>query len=147
SCTASPGSDIWTARRMEHILPQTTDAPAVRPDDRARAHLWQRSGVWFEWVVFISWCAIVLGVAARHEFWRDEVRALSLSIDARTPLDLPALLRNEGHPILWYLVLWAGYRLAGSPVILPAAAFVVAAAAVFLFVQRAPLHRALKVLF
>src|SRR5215470_15802152 len=62
------------------------------------------------WSIVLGWCAIVVITALSHEFWRDEVRALSIAIDARSLAGLPALLQDEGHPVLWYAMLWAAYH-------------------------------------
>ena len=88
--------------------------------------------------LFVIWCAVTLWLASRHVFWRDEVRALSLALAGD---DLPAMLRGvqgEGHPALWYLLLRGGHALTGMREVLPAIAWLVAAAAMAILVWRAP---------
>ena len=53
-------------------------------------------------VLLLAWLAIVVTVAFHHEFWRDEVRALSLAIGAQTPFEIIKTLQDEGHPGLWH---------------------------------------------
>ncbi|MCX6031072.1 MAG: hypothetical protein NT169_17465 [Chloroflexi bacterium] len=84
------------------------------------------------------WLAAVIIVATRHEFWRDEVRALSFVRDAGSPLDLFVLLRDEGHPVLWYLLLYIGKSLMDIPLVLPATSIIVAFAAIAIFVLLSP---------
>lgn len=81
------------------------------------------------------WLAVVLFTVARHEFWRDEVRALSLARAAASPLDLYDLTKYDGHPILWFLILYVGKSIVDIPLILPVISVIIgfAGAAVFMF--------------
>ncbi|MBK8481019.1 MAG: hypothetical protein IPL40_07560 [Proteobacteria bacterium] len=93
----------------------------------------------FSTLLLLSWAATVVCVALRHEPWRDEVRALSLAIAPEQLWQLPAALKNEGHPLLWFLLLRLGYGLTGSYAILLVVSTLVGASAVGLFYWRAPL--------
>ena len=75
-----------------------------------------------EWILLLVYLLMVLVGVAFHEPWRDEWRAWMISASATGPAQLHDLLRNEGHPWLWYLLLkpfihWpggqAGLALAG----------------------------------
>jgi hypothetical protein len=105
------------------------------------------SPTWFCWSILLGWSVIVAFIAMRHEFWRDEVRALSLAMDAHSLSDLPALLKDEGHPMLWYVLLWAGFRMTSSKLVLPVLSLLIGGAAVAIFVFHAPFPRWLKALF
>lgn len=93
------------------------------------------------------WLAGVVLVTLNHEYWRDEVRAWSLARQATSPFELPALVRYEGHPLLWYLLLFIGTSIVDSPLILPITSTLVALAAVMLFLWRSPFALWAKVLF
>lgn len=93
------------------------------------------------------WLAVVFGVASVHELWKDEVRALSIAKAAASLLDLPRLLSNEGHPVLWYALLWLGYHLVPSPLVLQGISIVVAFLAVLVFWLHCPFPRWLRALF
>jgi len=71
--------------------------------------------------VVLIYAVVVVWVALHHEPWRDEVVPLSIARNAHSLGELEAPLRFEGHPILWYLLLWCGYRLVGSVAVLKAA--------------------------
>jgi hypothetical protein len=88
-----------------------------------------------------------VGVTARHEFWRDEVRALSLAMDSSSISDLARSLTDDGHPMLWHLLLFGGWHLTSSVLVLPAMSLLIAAAAVMLLTVRAPFPLWLKALF
>ena len=62
-------------------------------------------------VAFAAYCALVIAGAVAHEPWRDEAQAWLIARDA-PPLELfTRVLRYEGHPPLWYLLLAIPARL------------------------------------
>ena len=83
--------------------------------------------------LFILWVLLALIVVFYHEIWRDEMRALSIVKDSHSIEELILHLKNEGHPILWYILLKIGYSLMPYPVVLKILAFLIGAASVFLF--------------
>ena len=85
-----------------------------------------------------AWAAIVLVMAARHVFWRDEVRAFNLALQGDTLLDMLRGLHGEGHPALWYLLLRGAHAIAPVREVLPAVSVAVAAAAMALLALRSP---------
>lgn len=99
------------------------------------------------WIILLFWLALIVGVSCFHEMWRDEVRAWSIAISPESVWGLPAALKNEGHPLVWYLILRLGYQILPSPLILKVAAIGIAGIAVFLFYRRAPFASWLKLLF
>ena len=83
-------------------------------------------------VITAGYAVVVTWAAANHEPWRDEVVPLSIARAARSLADLAAPLKFEGHPILWYLLIWCGYGLVGRTWVLKAASVGSALGAVFL---------------
>ena len=98
-------------------------------------------------LVFVPWAIVVAFGLLHHEFWRDEVRAFSLALRGESLLSIPGVVRGEGHPFLWYFLLRAAHDLVGSVLVLPGASVLVAAAAVLLFLLRAPFPLWLRCLF
>ena len=97
--------------------------------------------VWAKGVIATAlgvWLAVVVLTTSKHEFWRDEVRALTLARAAESPLDLYGLVQDQGHPVLWYLLLYLGTSIADTPRVLPITSVVIAFAAVALFMIAAP---------
>jgi hypothetical protein len=76
-------------------------------------------------------------VVARHELWRDEVRALFIALSMRSPLDFGAL-QNEGHPALWYVLLHLAFQIFQTKYVLQALSIGIAAASVALMLFRGP---------
>ena len=54
--------------------------------------------------IFIVYSIITLIGATHHELWFDEAQAWSIARDA-TFETFPEILKHEGHPALWYLIL------------------------------------------
>ena len=88
--------------------------------------------------VFLAWCLLVAITTQYHVYWRDEVRALSLVEEARTLWSIPAVIHNEGHPALWYVLLWLAVHFIQSKIALQLLAFTVVAVAVGLFLFLSP---------
>lgn len=89
-------------------------------------------------MLFAAWLILVSWLIVSHVFWRDEVRAFTLSLSGS---DVGQMLRNihgEGHPALWYLILRAGHDLFPHREVLPVAGAAIGIAAMALFAFRAP---------
>ncbi len=93
------------------------------------------------------WLTLVIFTATRHEFWRDEVRPLSLARAANSLVDLYRLTQYDGHPILWFLLLYIGKSIVNTPLILPVTSIVIALAAVSVFMFFAPFSLWFRCLF
>src|SRR6516165_10644318 len=113
---------------------------AQAPDSRidTRPVVRSRAPVLWGLVIFAAWAAIVAVGELHHVFWRDEVRALSLAQSAHSLLSIPATIQGEGHPALWYILLRGFYDILGTQMVLPLVSILVAAAAVIIFLWRAP---------
>ncbi len=93
------------------------------------------------------WLAAVIFTETRHEFFRDEVRALSFVRAAKSPLDLYGLIKYEGHPVLWYLLLYIGKSIIDTPLILPVTSIIIGFAAVAVFMCCSPFSLWFRCLF
>src|SRR3954452_24818252 len=85
-------------------------------------------------LLYAGWFALTLLLVFRHAFWRDEVRGLSIALSGDSLPDMLRVLHGEGHPALWYLLLRGAHALVPVREVLPAMAFIVAAAAMALLV-------------
>jgi len=88
----------------------------------------------------------VFCVQSRHELWRDELHSWLIARDSHS---LPELLhhkRHEGHPALWYLILFAVTRLSDSPRAMQLIHLLVATASIFLLLRFSPFSRGEKLL-
>lgn len=99
------------------------------------------------WSFLLLWLGIIIFISSYHEMWRDEVHCLYVALEPDSLWELPATLKNEGHPVLWYLILRLGFQLTQTPVILKIASISVAFMSVYLFFRYAPFQLWFKVLF
>lgn len=75
---------------------------------------------------------------AHHIFWRDELNALAIAWASPT---LPSLfwhIHHEGHPWLWYLILWIPSRFTQSVLVLKTVAAIVGTAVILWVALRSP---------
>jgi hypothetical protein len=92
--------------------------------------------------------ALVVGfVMLRHEMWRDELQAWLIARASSTPADLLHNTRFEGHPVLWYALLWPFAHLSHAPRLEQLIEWVLAIGATALVVLRAPLTLVQKSLY
>lgn len=131
-----------SARALSTVVKRGTVAtsPALAPRGHAEA---RTAAV----VVTGLYLVAVTFLALHHELWRDEVRALNIAAFSHSPAELFGNLRNEGHPPLWYLLLFAGHRLTGSMLVIKPIAVLIAAAGAYVLVRFAPFPTWQKVLF
>jgi hypothetical protein len=115
----------------------------VQPPPPARA---RASEARFASLVTLAYLAVVAWAALAHEPWRDEMEAWLVARDAASPLGLFSNLRYEGHPVLWYVILWPLTRL-GGPGLMQAAAVALGGASTYLFARLSPFPRWARVLF
>lgn len=92
------------------------------------------------WGIFAAYSVLTLLGALNHEVWLDEAQAWVIVRDA--PLsELPHILKAEGHPPLWYIILYPFVKLGFPPEFasLISWAFMAAGALVLLFKVELPL--------
>ncbi len=53
-----------------------------------------------------------------HQLWRDELNAWGLAVSSSTLPTLVHYVHYEGHPLLWYLLLWFLSRFTSDPIVL-----------------------------
>jgi hypothetical protein len=72
-----------------------------------------------EWPFALAVAAVFLVFAGygtfQHEMWRDEMQAWLIARDSASPFAVIASAQYEGHPALWFLLLWPVTRLSANP--------------------------------
>lgn len=127
--------------------PTSSPAGVVPPSPAATGTLSGRLRTTLSLGLLLLWLGAVAALASRHEPWRDEVRALTLATEPAHFWQLPGVLRNEGHPVLWYLLLRFAHALFGTPVVLKGTSIAVAFLSLVLLFWRAPFPLGWKALF
>jgi hypothetical protein len=88
--------------------------------------------------VWVGYCAMLAAAVPWHEPWRDEAQAWLLARDLSIPQLLLHNLRYEGHPGLWYLILWGPAHLHVAYAALGWIAAGIAAAGTYVLLRLAP---------
>jgi hypothetical protein len=99
------------------------------------------------WVVLVAFVVLVGTTMWRHEMWRDELQAWMIARATHSLPDLFDNIRYEGHPALWYLLLWPLAQINRSPVMMQGAQLVIATGTLALVLWRSPFTTLQKVLF
>jgi hypothetical protein len=143
---------------MTGVVPEPVDSPATPapPPHAARALRRlvdvletpvKRLPWWVGVGIAAVYTTVVVVTACFHEPWRDEVVALSVAREMPSLGALWHVLRHEGHPILWYLLLRGAYFTFHTTRVLLPLGVATAIAAVVVFLARAPLPLWFQVLF
>jgi len=104
------------------------------------AHVLPRDGGFAVLVAILFAC--ICGIAmSYHEMWRDEMQAWLIARDSSSLLALREAIRPEGHPAIWYLLLYGLTRLTHRPEAMQALHLVIGAACVFIVARSAPFSR------
>ena len=74
------------------------------------------------------------------------MRALSQAVDNQSVMEILKNKQAEGHPALWYVMLYYGYQLLHKPQILKILSVAVAILAMYIFVSQSPFSWPLKAL-
>ena len=108
------------------------------PDSSDHRTLESRSGSRFEWSLLALFAILVALLTWRHEMWSDEVQAWLIVRDTHSISQLLHVLHYEGHPALWYLLLWIPAHISWNPVSMQVInyAFAVTLAGLILFAKK-----------
>ncbi len=98
-------------------------------------------------LLVLAWVLLVSVGLIHHEFWRDEVRALSSATEPRHVWNLPADNLGESHPLAWYVLLRLAHDVWPVKEVLPGVSVLCAAVALAIFLARAPFPMWWKALF
>ncbi|HEX5708379.1 MAG TPA: hypothetical protein VFX96_13835, partial [Pyrinomonadaceae bacterium] len=111
-------------------------------------HVRDRVETWaFAFALTAAFASVALFTALRHEMWRDELQAWLIASGSGTFAELVWNMRYDGHPPLWYLLLYAASRVTSDPLAMKLLHVSVATASVLIFARRAPFTRLQKTLF
>ncbi len=116
-------------------MPAPTAAPERQP---ARFRRWLVSPAFVPGVLTLLFLLAAGIMTARHEMWRDEIIAWMLARDAATPWQVFSIIKYEGHPGLWHLLLWPLAHLTWNPAAMQALHVLMAAASVFVLLRFSP---------
>jgi hypothetical protein len=90
------------------------------------------------WLAFAAYALILAFVSLNHELCSDELHSWNIAKASGSLSDLIGNLKYEGHPPLWYVLLWGISKLSHSLTYLHALQFIIALAAAALVIFWSP---------
>jgi hypothetical protein len=97
--------------------------------------------------VTLAFLAVAGSAMATHELWRDEAQPWLVALHSRSLLELFRQIKYEGHPGLWYTLLYLVTRVTPSPVAMQLLHLAIGGAAVWIVARYAPFTVLQRVLF
>jgi hypothetical protein len=95
-------------------------------------------------VLFACVCGFAISY---HEMWRDEMQSWLIARSSLTLSELRDAIRYEGHPALWYLLLYGVTRLTQRPEAMQLLHVVIGSGCAFVFARSAPFPRWARLCF
>jgi hypothetical protein len=90
-------------------------------------------------IVFVLYLVILAFTMSHHEMWGDEVHSWNIAKGSSGFIDLISNTRFEGHPPVWYVILWAISKFTHNLQYVQAVHFVIISLSVFLLLYFSPL--------
>jgi len=84
------------------------------------------------WGVFVLFLIVSGYAVAHHELWGDEIHSWNISKGSEGLFDLINNSRYEGHPPVWYTILWTISKFTHNPSFIQLAQFVISGLVVFI---------------
>jgi hypothetical protein len=100
---------------------------------------------WFAILVTVLYGLLLAFVMKHHELWRDEAQAWMISAASDSLMDIFYNTRYEGHPPLWFIVIWP-FTYFDNPHWIKVPHLLLSVAVCFLVVRYAPFPRWVTVL-
>lgn len=99
--------------------------------------------------LYLTLTYAILGLIGilNHAMWRDEINVWLIARDSPDLATLYTNVRYEGHPLLWYLCLFALNRITANPVAMQLFHWLIGVAIASLFTFGSPFSRLYKALF
>ncbi len=99
------------------------------------------------WIVLLIYLALGVWGVMFHEPWRDEVEPFLIARDSSNPVELFINARYEGHPLLWYGILFLLTRVTHSVIALGLLHISIGVLTAYLFLKYSPFSWLNKILF
>ena len=98
------------------------------------------------WAAFFVYIAVLLLSIYNHEMWGDEIHSWNIAKGSDTFVDLLRNSRFEGHPPIWYTILWTISKFTHDLTYVQVVHGIIACASVGLIMFWSPIHVVGKIL-
>jgi hypothetical protein len=97
------------------------------------------------WIVFILYALVLSYTISRHELWGDEIHSWNIAKASTTLLDLIRNTRYEGHPPVWYTILWTVSKFTHQVTYIQVPQCIIACLVVFIILFFSPFPPIIKI--
>ncbi len=104
----------------------------------------EKSFVWMGTIFYAAFAGINI---VTHEMWFDEIQHWLIAKDSHSLFELFHNLRYEGHPPLWYFLLYILSRITHNPAAMQLLHLAIATCAAYIFLRFAPFTKVQRLLF
>jgi hypothetical protein len=98
------------------------------------------------WIIFGFYLLVAVYTMAHHELWFDEIHSWNIAKGSGNFFDLISNIRYEGHPPVWYIILWSISKFTHNLVYVQTVHVIIAALTVFLVLFCSPFPFTTKIL-
>ena len=98
------------------------------------------------WTIFILYVVLAAYTITHHELWGDEIHSWNIAKGSGSFFDLFSNTRYEGHPPIWYVMLWSISKFTHDPVALQFLNLIISYAIVFIILFYSPFPVIIKAL-
>src|SRR6266542_2162001 len=98
------------------------------------------------WSIFILYIFILSYTIAHHELWSDEIHSWNIAKASVSLFDLIHNTRYEGHPPIWYIILWSISKLTHDVTYIQMPQFIIASLIVFIVLFFSPFPLVIRIL-
>src|SRR4051794_7562367 len=97
-------------------------------------------------IIFFLYCITLAYAMSHHELWGDEIHSWNIAKASLSYSDLISNIRYEGHPPIWYTILWSVSKFTHDVSYIKGAQFIIAASVVFLVLFFSPFPTVTRIL-
>jgi hypothetical protein len=98
------------------------------------------------WTIFFLYVIVVTFAIGHHEMWSDEIHSWNIAKGSGSFADLISNIKYEGHPPVWYSILWLISRFTHNLVYVQAVHATIAASVIFIVLFFSPFPSTTRVL-
>jgi hypothetical protein len=96
------------------------------------------------WFIFILYIALLSYSITHHELWGDEIHSWNIAKASIGFFDLISNTKYEGHPPVWYIILWITSKFTHDPTSMLYVHFAIACAIIFIILFFSPFPLIIK---
>ena len=90
------------------------------------------------WILFVACLLVSILAMFTHELWGDEFHSWNIAKASGSMAELFHNIRYEGHPPLWYLILWISSKFTHNPAAMQLVHWLISAGVIYCIIFSFP---------